>query len=127
MKRYNLSEIMNRAHRFNKKGQYSWSECLKKSWKMAKFNVWMKEQAVINAEAEKQADAAKQAQIEQSQVRSILFHAELEAERIKANAKAKAERLQMEQEARKQGVSIEAYLNKVTYQMGYGRGSYCGD
>ena len=127
MKRYNLSEIMNKAHKFNKKGQYTWSECLKKAWKMAKFNVWMKEQAIINAEAGKQEEAAKQAQINAAQIRSILFHAELEADRIKADAKAKVQRLQMEQEAQKQGVSFDVYLNNISYQMGYGYGSYCAD
>lgn len=43
MKRYNLSEIMKRAHNFYKTGKYTWSESLKKSWKMAKFSVRVKE------------------------------------------------------------------------------------
>ena len=43
MKRYNLSEIMKRAHNFYKTSKYTWSESLKKSWKMAKFSVRVKE------------------------------------------------------------------------------------
>ena len=43
MKHYNLSEIMKRAHNFYKTGKYTWSESLKKSWKMAKFSVRVKE------------------------------------------------------------------------------------
>lgn len=41
--KYDLSNIMKKAHSFYKTGKYTWSECLKKSWKMAKFSVWVKE------------------------------------------------------------------------------------
>ena len=41
--KYDLSDIMKKAHSFCKTGKYTWSECLKKSWKMAKFSVWVKE------------------------------------------------------------------------------------
>ena len=44
MKRYNLSDIMKKAHNFHKTGKYTWSESLKKSWKMEKFSVQVKEQ-----------------------------------------------------------------------------------
>lgn len=44
MKRYDLSEIMKRSHNFHKTGKYTWSESLKKSWKMAKFTVRTKEE-----------------------------------------------------------------------------------
>lgn len=57
MKPYNLSKIMKRAHNLFKTGKYTWSEALKKSWKMAKFNVWMKEQQTVLAE--ERAEQAK--------------------------------------------------------------------
>lgn len=37
--KYDLSDIMKKAHNFYKTGKYTWSESLKKSWKMAKFSV----------------------------------------------------------------------------------------
>ena len=127
MKRFNLSQIMNTAHKLNRQGKYTWSECLKKAWKMAKFNVWMKEEAA-EREAKQAAEAAsKQVEIEKAQVRSILFHAELEAKRIMSEAKEVAKRLQMEQEAKKQGITYDEYQSRVSLQMGYGCGSYCGD
>jgi hypothetical protein len=39
MKKYNLSEIMKAAHNIYKTGKYTWAESLKKSWKMAKFRI----------------------------------------------------------------------------------------
>lgn len=37
--KYDLSDIMKKAHNFYKTGKYTWSESLKKSWKMAKLSV----------------------------------------------------------------------------------------
>ena len=42
MKRYNLSQIMKRAHNLynNARAKYpTFSDALRKSWKMAKFNI----------------------------------------------------------------------------------------
>lgn len=37
--KYDLSDIMKKAHNFYRTGKYTWSESLRKSWKMAKFSV----------------------------------------------------------------------------------------
>lgn len=55
MKRYNLSEIMKKAHNFHKTGKYTWSESLRKSWKMAKFSVQVKEE-IAGTKDYKEAD-----------------------------------------------------------------------
>lgn len=59
MKRYNLSEIMKRAHSLynNTIGKYTWAEALKKSWKMAKFDVMVASQRKAMEEARKEDEA----------------------------------------------------------------------
>ncbi len=128
MKKYNLSDIMRNAHKlFRNTNKYTWAEALKRAWKMAKFNVWMKEQAEAR-EAEKAAEAAiEAARREQAKIQSVLFNAELEAQRIRREAEAKAERMREEIVAKKQGISVVEYRERISLAMGYGRGTYCGD
>lgn len=130
MKQYNLSEIMKKAHQLykNARAKYpTFSDALKRSWKSAKFNVQVAE-SIKAIDEEKEAQKAKeQEEREQSQIRSILFNAELEAQRIKCEAEAKAQRMRDEIAARKQGVSYYEYQNRISRVMGYGGGHYCGD
>jgi hypothetical protein len=44
--KYDLSDIMKRAHNLYKTGKYTWSESLRKSWKMAKFTLRTREEIV---------------------------------------------------------------------------------
>ena len=53
--KYDLSDIMKKAHNFYKTGKYTWSESLKRSWKMAKFSVRVKEE-IANMVDYKSAD-----------------------------------------------------------------------
>ena len=130
MKRYDLSKIMKRAHNLynNCRSKYpTFSEALKKSWKMAKFDAMMAEQrTAMEAEAKVQA-AAGQERKEQAAIQSILFNAQLEADRIKREAEAKAELMRDEIEARKKGLSYNEYQDRLSRAMGYGYGHYCGD
>lgn len=130
MKRYNLSEIMKKAHNLynNARAKYpTFAEALKRSWKMAKFNVQVAD-SIKAIDAEKETQKAKEQEARaQAQIRSILFNAELEAQRIKVTAEAKAQRLREENAARKQGISYNEYQNRISRAMGYGCGSYCGD
>ena len=130
MKRYNLSPIMRNAHQLykNARAKYpTFSDALKRSWKSAKFNVQVTE-SIKAMDAEKEAQKAKeQEEREQAQIRSILFTAELEAQRIKREAEAKAERMRDEIAARKQGLSYNEYQNQISRAMGYGCSHYCGD
>ena len=130
MKQYNLSKIMKRAHQLynNARAKYpTFSEALKKSWKMAKFD------AMITAnrpalEAETKANKeAEQERKEQAAIQSILFNAQLEADRIKREAEAKAQRMREEIAARKENISYSEYQDRLSRAMGYGRGCYCGD
>lgn len=109
MKQYNLSEIMKKAHQLykNARAKYpTFSDVLKRSWKSAKFSAHV-EESIKAIKAEKEAQKAReQEEREQAQIRSILFTAELEAQRIKREAEAKAERMRDEIAARKQGMSI---------------------
>lgn len=128
MKKYNLSDIMNTAHKlFRNANKYSWTEALKKSWKMAKFSAWMKEQAEVRKAAEAEQTAKEEARREQARINSIRLNAELEAQRIKREAEIQVERLKDESAAKREGISLVEYRNRVAYQMGYGRGMYCGD
>ena len=130
MKRYNLSEIMKRAHNLynNARAKYpTFSEALAKSWQMAKFNVWVAEQhQVCEAEAKAKKEV-EQERKEQAAIQSILFNAQLEADRIKREAEAKAQRMREEIAARKENISCSEYQDRLSRAMGYGRGCYCGD
>ena len=130
MKQYNLSEIMKKAHQLykNARAKYpTFSDALKRSWKSAKFNVQVTESIkAIDAEKEVQKAKEQEAQ-EQAQIRSILFNAELEAQRVKREAEAKVERMRAEIAARKAGITYAEYQNRLSQSMGYGCSSYCGD
>lgn len=130
MKKFNLSEIMKKAHNLynNCRSKYAtFAEALRKSWKMAKFNVWVDEQRQVSEAEEAAAKVKEQAECKEAQIRSILFTAELEASRIIADAKAKAQRMREEITARKEGISYNEYQNRISRAMGYGCGHYCGD
>lgn len=123
MKRYNLSQIMKRVHNLynNARAKYpTFSDALRKSWKMAKFNVQVTE-SIKAIDAEKEAQEAKEQEArEQAAIRSILFTAEQEAQRIKREAEAKAQRMRNEIAARKAGISYAEYQNRISRSMGYG-------
>ena len=108
MKRYNLSQIMKRVHNLynNARAKYpTFSDALRKSWKMAKFNVQVTE-SIKAIDTEKEAKEAKQQEArEQAAIRSILFTAEQEAQRIKREAEAKAQRMRNKIAACKAGIS----------------------
>lgn len=130
MNTYNLSEIMKRAHNLYKNCQAKYptfADALRKSWKMAKFDIWMNEQRQEREAEEAAAEVKEQVRREEAQIRSILFAAELEANRIKADAKAKAGRVREEIAARREGVSYNEYQERLSRAMGYGCGHYCGD
>lgn len=130
MKQYDLSKIMKRAHNLynNARAKYpTFADALRKSWKMAKFDVMIAAQRQVLEAEEKAAEEKKQAEIEEAQVRSILFNAQLEADRIKREAEAKAQRMREEIAARKEGISYSEYQDRLSRAMGYGRGCYCGD
>lgn len=130
MEKFNLSEIMKRAHSLRKNCQAKYptfADTLRKSWKMAKFNVWVDEQRQVSEAEEVAARVKEQAEREEAQIHSILFTAELEASRIIADAKAKAQRMREEITARKEGISYNEYQNRISRAMGYGCGHYCGD
>ncbi|WP_368107288.1 hypothetical protein [Bacteroides nordii] len=61
MKRYNLSQIMKRVHNLynNARAKYpTFSDALRKSWKMTKFNVQVTE-SIKDIDTEKEAQEAK--------------------------------------------------------------------
>jgi len=130
MKRYDLSKIMRRAHNLyqNARAKYpTFSDALRKSWSMAKFEVKVAEaRQAIEAE-EKARKAKEREEMEQAAINSVLLHAQLEADRIRREAEAKAERMRAEIAARKEGISYSEYQNRISRSMGYRCGSYCGD
>lgn len=130
MKQYDLSKIMKRAHNLynNARAKYpTFSEALKKSWKMAKFDAMIAaNRPAMEAEAKAKEEAEKERR-EQAAIQSILFNAQLEANRIKREAEAKAERMKDEAAARKEGISYSECQDRLSRAMGYGRGCYCGD
>lgn len=127
MKRYDKSEIMRAAHKFVRTGKYTMSEALKKSWKMAKFNVWMKEQRAVLDE-ENRIKAEKEAQrLEEAKAASIKAEAERAERRAKEAAKAAEERAREERAAKAMGISFDEYQRRLSEAMGYGTGRYCGD
>ena len=125
MKRYNLSQIMKRAHNLynNARAKYpTFSDALRKSWSMAKFEVRVaEERQAIEAETKVREEN------EQAAISSVLLRAQIEADRIRREAEAKAERMKGEIAARKEGISYNEYQNRINRAMGYGCGSYCGD
>lgn len=130
MKRYDLSKIMKRAHQLynNAHAKYpTFSEALKKSWKMAKFDAMITaNRSALEAEAKAKEETEQECK-EQATIQSILFNAQLEADRIKREAEAKAQRMREEIAARKENISYSEYQDRLSRAMGYGRGCYCGD
>lgn len=127
MKRYDLSKIMKAAHKLVRTGKYTMSEALKKSWKMEKFNVWMKEQSAIIDE-ENRIKAEKEAQrIAKAKEAAIKFANEMAARRAKQAAEEAAQIAKEEKEAEKMGMTYNEYQNFLSRSMGYGLGRYCGD
>ena len=125
MKRYNLSEIMKSAHtmrKFRPEKYPTFSEALKKAWKVAKFN---KEIADRRAETIAYHEAKKQ---EAQELAARAAHIESE----------RAERIAMEVEAAKrEREERAAKVEAECLAYGYGRGehhssfsgwgNYCGD
>lgn len=130
MKQYNLSKIMKRAHQLynNARAKYpTFSEALKKSWKMAKFDAMITvNRPALEAETKAKKEA-EQERKEQAAIQSILFNAQLEADRIKREAEAKVQLMREEIAARKENISYSEYQDRLSRAMGYGRGCYCGD
>ena len=130
MKRYNLYQIMKRVHNLynNARAKYpTFSDALRKSWSMAKFEVRVAEEhQAIEAET-KAREAKVREENEQAAISSVLLRAQIEADRIRREAEAKAERMKGEIAARKEGISYNEYQNRINRAMGYGCGSYCGD
>lgn len=94
---------------------------------MAKFDTMLAaNRPAMEAEAKAKEEAEKERK-EQAAIQSILFNAQLEADRIKREAEAKAERMKDEAAARKEGISYSEYQDRLSRAMGYGRGCYCGD
>lgn len=130
MARYDLSKIMKRAHNLykNARAKYpTFADALRKSWSMAKFEVRVaEERQAIEAET-KAREAKVREENEQAAIQSILFNAQLEADRIKREAEAKVQRMREEIAARKENISYSEYQDRLSRAMGYGRGCYCGD
>lgn len=130
MKRYDLSKIMKRAHNLynNARAKYpTFSEALKKSWKMDKFDAMIAaNRPAMEAEAKAKVEVEKERK-EQAAIQSVLLNAQLEANRIKREAETKAVRMRAEIAARKEGISYSEYQDRLSRAMGYGCGRYCGD
>ena len=130
MARYDLSKIMRRAHQLftNAHAKYpTFADALRKSWSMAKFEVRVAEERQAIEEEEKVHEEKAREKREQAAISSVLFRAQIEADRIRREAEAKAERMKAEIAARKEGISYNEYQNRISRAMGYGCGSYCGD
>lgn len=127
MRRYDLSKIMKVANNLKKSGKYTMSEALKKSWKMEKFNIWMKEQSAILRE-ENRIKAEEEAQrIAKAKAESAKAEAERAAWRAKQEAQRAAERAKEERAAKEMGMTFDQYQDFLSRSMGYGVGGYCGD
>ena len=127
MRRYDLSKIMKVANNLKKSGKYTMSEALKKSWKMEKFNVWMKEQSAILRE-ENRIKAEEEAQrIAKAKAESAKAEAERAAWRAEQEAQRAAERAKEERAAKAMGMTYNQYQEFLSRSMGYGVGRYCGD
>ncbi|MFK2438094.1 hypothetical protein ACIXRX_21290 [Bacteroides fragilis] len=130
MNRYDLSKIMRRAHQLfiNARAKYpTFSDALRKSWSMAKFEVRVAEARQAIETEEKAREAKVREENEQAAISSVLLHAQLEADRIRREAEAKAERMRDEIAARKEGITYSEYQDRISRAMGYGIGAYCGD
>ncbi|MGJ0745516.1 hypothetical protein [Bacteroides thetaiotaomicron] len=130
MTRYDLSKIMKRAHNLynNARAKYpTFADALRKSWSMAKFEVKVVEARQAMEVEAKALEANAREEREQAAIKSVLFHAQLEADRIRREAEAKAERMKVEIAARKEGITYNEYQDRISRAMGYGCGVYCGD
>lgn len=130
MTRYDLSKIMKRAHNLynNTRAKYpTFADALRKSWSMAKFEVKVVEARQAMEVEAKALEANAREEREQAAIKSVLFHAQLEADRIRREAEAKAERMKVEIAARKEGITYNEYQDRISCAMGYGCGVYCGD
>ena len=130
MTRYDLSKIMKRAHNLynNARAKYpTLADALRKSWSMAKFEVKVVEARQAMEVEAKALEANAREEREQAAIKSVLFHAQLEADRIRREAEAKAERMKVEIAARKEGITYNEYQDRISRAMGYGCGVYCGD
>lgn len=130
MKQYDLSKIMKRAHQLyrNAHAKYpTFAAALRKSWSMAKFDAMISAKLPVMESEAKAKEMEERERREQAAIRSILFNAQLEADRIKREAGAKAERMKAEIAARKEGVIYNEYQDRISRAMGYGIGAYCGD
>lgn len=130
MTRYDLSKIMKRAHNLynNARAKYpTFADALRKSWSMAKFEVKVVEARQAMEVEAKALEANAREENEQAAIKSVLFHAQLEADRIRREAEAKAERMKGEIAARKEGITYNEYQDRISRAMGYGCGVYCGD
>ncbi|MEG2150544.1 MAG: hypothetical protein RRY36_04925 [Bacteroidaceae bacterium] len=94
---------------------------------MAKFDVMIAANRSVMEAVAKAKEEAEQERKEQASIRSILFNAQLKADRIKREVEAKAQRMRAEIAARKEGISYSEYQDRLIRAMGYGRGCYCGD
>lgn len=127
MKRYDLSKIMTAAHKLVKSGKYSLSSALKKSWKMEKFNVWMKEQRAVLDEENRIKAEAEALRIAKANEESAKAAAERELWRAKQEAERAAARAKEERAAKEMGMTYDQYQEYLSRAMGYGIGRYCGD
>lgn len=130
MTRYDLSKIMKRAHNLynNARAKYpTFADALRKSWSMAKFEFKVVEARQAMEVEAKALEANAREEREQAAIKSVLFHAQLEADRIRREAEAKAERMKVEIAARKEGITYNEYQDRISRAMGYGCGVYCGD
>ena len=121
MARYDLSKIMKRAWALftNAHAKYpTFADALRKS---------IAEKCKAIEEEEKVREEKAREKREQAAISSVLFRAQIEADRIRREAEAKAERMKAEIAARKEGISYNEYQNRISRAMGYGCGSYCGD
>lgn len=118
---------MKSAHKLVRTGKYTMSEALKKSWRMEKFNVWMKEQSAILDEENRIKEEQEAQRIAKAKEKSAKFALELAAWKEKQAAESAAERAKEEKAAKEMGMSFDNYQNYLSRSMGYGVGRYCGD
>lgn len=105
----------------------TFADALRKSWKTAKWEKSIAEKCKAIEEEEKVHEEKAREKREQAAISSVLFRAQIEADRIRREAEAKAERMKAEIAARKEGISYNEYQDRISRAMGYGCGLYCGD